>query len=792
MRAFRKLLAAGHTPAGDRAQPRCDPRGRLAGRPGAGGRRRRRRGGRHGHAARPDGQPALAHRPRPARLRGRHPAGRGRGHRGSRRPGAGRAPRRIQRRHPAAIADAPPAQSAARARKPSRSSTRASTTSKNVSVEIPRDKFTVITGAVGLGQVHPGLRHSVQRRPAALPGIAQRLRARHRAAGRQARRGRHLRHPAHRGHRTAHQPRRAQVHRGDDDRDPPLPAAAVRRAGHAVFARLPACRSSRRRRDQIVARLLREPRRPARRRRWPRWSSARKGCYTDLAKVGLGGKAIPHLRVDGVFTPSQPLAARLDRYREHTIGTAPWPTCRSAPANEAAPARRRQARAGVRPGACMGVVWPLDKSARATPARRWSSSISPPSAPAPSAASSFPELDPRMFSYNSKHGWCPACYRQRASLSQGFDEEQTGEESVLDRRRRRGAGLPQLPRAAPEPRRPGRAAGASRSIARARRAWRSARRMHLLRSGWCCAAAKPRSPATSCRKSAAGLNFMKRSAWTTWRWTAPRPRCRAAKRSASAWPRSWAPTCRACATCWTNPRSACIRATTASCSMRWASWKAMATRWWWSSMTTTPSAARPHHRYRPRRGRARRPRGGAGHRRRTSWRRPSRRHRTLSGPALRHPLQGRRAVDRRHGLYRASSAAHLHNLRNVNARLPVGRLTVVTGVSGSGKSTLAREVLLDNLLHAVSQGKAPAWKRLHRHHRLGSAGPRAGSGPDPHRQNAAFLPRPRISASGTRCASCSPTRAKPACAAGRRRASPSTPATAAARCAKARACGPSR
>jgi excinuclease ABC subunit A len=42
--------------------------------------------------------------------------------------------------------------------------------------------------------------------------------------------------------------------------------------------------------------------------------------------------------------------------------------------------------------------------------------------------------------------------------------------------------------------------------------------------------------------------------------------------------------------------------------------------------------------------------------------------------------------------------ASLHNLRRVNARVPLGRLTVVTGVSGSGKSTLARDVLYANLL----------------------------------------------------------------------------------------------
>ena len=38
--------------------------------------------------------------------------------------------------------------------------------------------------------------------------------------------------------------------------------------------------------------------------------------------------------------------------------------------------------------------------------------------------------------------------------------------------------------------------------------------------------------------------------------------------------------------------------------------------------------------------------------------------------------------------------AELHNLRKVDARMPLRRLTVITGVSGSGKSSLARDVLL--------------------------------------------------------------------------------------------------
>jgi excinuclease ABC subunit A len=60
---------------------------------------------------------------------------------------------------------------------------------------------------------------------------------------------------------------------------------------------------------------------------------------------------------------------------------------------------------------------------------------------------------------------------------------------------------------------------------------------------------------------------------------------------------------------------------------------------------------------------------------------------------LKHPMQARRAVPANHPCIEVSNVS-LHNLKNVSARIPLGRLTVITGVSGSGKSTLARDVLL--------------------------------------------------------------------------------------------------
>jgi excinuclease ABC subunit A len=155
----------------------------------------------------------------------------------------------------------------------------------------------------------------------------------------------------------------------------------------------------------------------------------RKGYYTDLAQWARG-KGYPFLRVDGDFLPTDAWP-RLDRFREHVI-ELPVADVKVEARNEGA-LRSALALALEHGRGIINVVAPLDRLAHAVAQRRNRAALGLTQAvfsvkrACPSCGTSFPELDPRLFSYNSKHGWCPACYGTGLRLT-GFDADQSGEE----------------------------------------------------------------------------------------------------------------------------------------------------------------------------------------------------------------------------------------------------------------------------------------------------------------------------------------------------------------------------
>nr|WP_291315653.1 excinuclease ABC subunit UvrA [Desulfuromonas sp.] len=137
----------------------------------------------------------------------------------------------------------------------------------------------------------------------------------------------------------------------------------------------------------------------------------RKGYYTDLA-AWAGAKGFSHLRVDGQLAPTVDWP-RLDRFREHDI-ELPVGELTAAPEREVA--LRELLRLGLDFG--KGVVQVL-------PAGASEAAVFSTERACPGCGRSFEELDPRLFSYNSKHGWCAGCFGTGLVLP-GFDAEQTG------------------------------------------------------------------------------------------------------------------------------------------------------------------------------------------------------------------------------------------------------------------------------------------------------------------------------------------------------------------------------
>lgn len=145
---------------------------------------------------------------------------------------------------------------------------------------------------------------------------------------------------------------------------------------------------------------------------------ARKGLYKDLAEWAVRQGWFV-LRVDGepVETTDWPV---LDRYREHSIAL-PLGEVRVHP-EESAPLQQLLDQAlEVGKGSVLVIqvedgVWGAEKAYSSHRA-------------CPSCGLALPELDPRLFSFNSKRGWCPNCFGSGLAMA-GFDGDQTGEEEA--------------------------------------------------------------------------------------------------------------------------------------------------------------------------------------------------------------------------------------------------------------------------------------------------------------------------------------------------------------------------
>ena len=138
----------------------------------------------------------------------------------------------------------------------------------------------------------------------------------------------------------------------------------------------------------------------------------RKGIYNDLAKWA-NKKGYKELRVDGKFVSTENFP-KLARYKDHTI-ELPVVCLEVNPNDEKALKRALQEAMTIG----KGVISVLDEE---NTERIFSTHRS-----CPICARSFPELDPRLFSYNSSMGWCPTCFGT-GQLIEGFDETATGEE----------------------------------------------------------------------------------------------------------------------------------------------------------------------------------------------------------------------------------------------------------------------------------------------------------------------------------------------------------------------------
>ncbi len=158
-------------------------------------------------------------------------------------------------------------------------------------------------------------------------------------------------------------------------RDPETDEPAIRQTPAEILARLE--EAARGQELRVLAPLIK----------------GRKGFHTEVARWAEK-KGYPLLRVDGKWIEPSKFKA-LDRYVEHTISVELGRFHKKQPAAD----RRRLIDAALALG--RGTLYVLDARGRETV---YSTQLF-----CPGTGRSFDELEPRLFSFNSPHGWCPAC-----------------------------------------------------------------------------------------------------------------------------------------------------------------------------------------------------------------------------------------------------------------------------------------------------------------------------------------------------------------------------------------------
>ncbi|WP_137917346.1 excinuclease ABC subunit UvrA [Hydrogenophaga sp. 2FB] len=157
----------------------------------------------------------------------------------------------------------------------------------------------------------------------------------------------------------------------------------------------------------------------------------RKGVYTELADWARP-RGHTHLRVDGEFLPTTGFP-RIDRFKEHTIEL---PVADFVVSADHETELRHQLNKALEIGkGVVHVLTPLDGLAQAlaegaSTRELGQLEVFSTTRACPICATSYPELDPRLFSYNSKHGWCPDCVGTGVKLSR--DQRKVLDDSVRD------------------------------------------------------------------------------------------------------------------------------------------------------------------------------------------------------------------------------------------------------------------------------------------------------------------------------------------------------------------------